>query len=302
MTRRSIVLLMAAGVSLSSAGWASDSATPAAQPAKYLLRYRFQPGQTLRWEVLHQASVRTSIGGNAQTVDTVTRSDKVWRVKDVDSKGLATFDHSVENVEMRRSSPGGATVRYNSRTDQKPPPGFEQAAKSVGKTLVTVQLDGQGKVVKRERHDGAAAGPSSQDAQMTIPLPEEAVPVGHTWSFPYEINVPGSNGIPKKIRLAQRFTLEEVKTDVATIRLVTQILTPVSDPAMEAKLVQYQSAGTVRFDVDAGQILSQQVDIDRHVVGFRGEVSSLHYLTRFTENLQKSPAKVAAKEEKQAAR
>ena len=50
-------------------------------------------------------------------------------------------------------------------------------------------------------------------------------------------------------------------------------------------MIQYESAGVVRFDLDAGQILGQQMDVDKGVVGFRGEASSIHYLTRFTEDL-----------------
>ena len=39
----------------------------------------------------------------------------------------------------------------------------------------------------------------------------------------------------------------------------------------------------MRFDIDAGRVLGQEMDVDKGVVGFRGEASSIHYLTRFTE-------------------
>ena len=54
---------------------------------------------------------------------------------------------------------------------------------------------------------------------------------------------------------------------------------------MESQLLQHESSGTVRFDIDAGRVLGQQVDVDKGVVGFRGEASSIHQLMRFTENL-----------------
>lgn len=291
MAARVGLVLIASALANLGQGAATSAAPETANPAKYTLRYRFRPGETLRWEVVHQASVRTSVGGMSQTVDTVTHSEKVWRIKEVDPQGIATFEHSVENVQMRRSS-GDQTVRYDSRTDTKPPPGFESVAKSLGKTLATVTMDPQGKVLKRQRT--AVPGPSSQDGQMTVPLPAEPIPVGHSWAFPYEIAVSASTGLIKRIRLLQKFTLDEVSSDVAVIRVVTQVLTPVNDPAIEAKLVQYQSAGTIRFDLHEGRVLGQQVDVDRHVVGFRGEVSSLHYLTRFSEKFQPA-ARVAAK-------
>ena len=43
--------------------------------------------------------------------------------------------------------------------------------------------------------------------------------------------------------------------------------------------------GEIKFDVDAGRILSQQMDIDETVIGFNGADSMLKYLARFTEEL-----------------
>ena len=81
--------------------------------------------------------------------------------------------------------------------------------------------------------------------------------------------------------------------DVATISVESQILTPINDPAIEAQLIQRLSAGTIRFDIAAGRVLSQQLDLDRNVIGFSGTASSMHYVTRFTEQLLKNapPAK-----------
>ena len=73
---------------------------------------------------------------------------------------------------------------------------------------------------------------------------------------------------------------------MATIRVVSLVLTPLTDPALEAQAIRYMSSGSVRFDIAAGRVLSQQIDVDRRVVGFRGEVSSLHYVTRFTEQFR----------------
>ena len=128
---------------------------------------------------------------------------------------------------------------------------------------------------------------------MTIPLPEEPVAVGHTWSIPQEIDIPLEGGGVKKVKAVQQFVLEEVKTGVATIRVSTEVLTPITDPAVESQLVQRESAGRVRFDIDEGRVLGQQMDIDKHVVGFRGEASSIHYVNRFSERLVPEPARTA---------
>ena len=54
-----------------------------------------------------------------------------------------------------------------------------------------------------------------------------------------------------------------------------------NNPAIEAQIVQREGSGVVRFDIEAGRIIGQQMDVDKHVVGFRGEASSIHYVTRF---------------------
>ena len=273
----------------------------AAEGEKYALRYKFHPGETLRWEVEHRSNVRTTISGTTQNAETVSNSVKVWRVKDVRPDGSATFEHSVESVDMRQQLSGRAEVRYNSRTDAKPPVGFEDVAKSVGVPLSIVTMNPKGKILERKRREAGKLAnvdfkiPAPNEGCMTIPLPDEVVQVGHTWTTPQDIDIPLQTGGVKKIKAVQRFTLEEVRTGVATIRVATEIITPVTDPAIESQLVQRESAGRVRFDIDAGRIIGQQMDVDKHVVGFRGDASSIHYLNRFSEQIMREPAKTAGK-------
>ena len=287
-------------LAIPAAGGADDAQTADSKPAdskpeaeKYTLRYRFQPGEAIRWEVLQQARVKATVSGTTQTTETVTKSVKLWRVTGVKPDGTATFEHLVESVDMRHKFSGRQEVRYNSLTDEEPPPGYENVAESIGVPLYVVTMDARGQVLNRERKPIKAAAES--DGQMTIPLPEGPVAVGDKWSFPYEIGVPLNGGAVKKVKTLQSFTLQSVKTGVGTIEVATQILSPIHDPAIEAKLIQRESSGTVRFDVDAGRVLGQQMDLDRRVVGFSGDASVLHYLTRFTEELLPAEASTAAR-------
>lgn len=252
---------------------------------QYTLRYKFAPGETVRWEVVHRAKIRTTVSGTTQTAETVSSSVKAWRVTEVAEDGTATFEHAVDSVDMSQKLTGRAEVRYNSQTDKDPPPGFENIAASLGVPLSVVTMDHCGQIVKRQRHEVKGAAKDEGDSQMTIPLPEKAVAVGESWTFPYDVDVPLPNGTVKKVKTQQKFTLAEVTGDIAAIEVATQILTPIHDPAIEAMLIQRESHGTVRFDIDAGRVIGQQMDLDRRVVGFRGEASSLHYVTRFTEDL-----------------
>ncbi len=250
---------------------------------KYTLRYRFQPGETIRWNVSHRNRVRTTVAGETQTAESTSDSVKVWRVTEVKPDRSATFVYSVEQVQMRQLISGRAEVRFDSESDTDPPLGFEQVAAAVGRPISTVTLSDRGEVLKRHRE--LQTTPVENEGDITIPLPEKPVAVGGQWSRPHDVQVRTDAGGVKTIRTRQTFTLENVRHGVATIRVHTSVLTPVRDPAIEAQLTQCAAKGEARFDLDAGRILGQQIDSDKRVVGFRGEASSLHYQTRFSEEL-----------------
>jgi hypothetical protein len=266
----------------------------AGEAEKYTLRYKFHPGETLRWQVEHKSKVRATVSGSTQDTETLSTSVKAWRFADVQPDGSATFEHRVEWVDMRQTLTGRKEVRYDSRTDAKPPAGFEDAAKSVGVPLAIIKIDANGKVLGRQEKTPRAAKGSTKSAPqnegwITIPLPDGPVPVGHKWTLPQDIDVPLPSGTVKKVKAMQQFELQGVKTGVATIRVATEILTPITDPGVESQLVQREISGVVRFDIDEGRILSQQMDIDKHVIGFRGDASSIHYVNRFSERLLPGP-------------
>lgn len=247
----------------------------------YTLRYRFAPGETLCWEVEHRGKITATVSGSTEETEMSSRSLKLWRVEEVKADGSATFVYSVDDADMSQKLPGNPEVTYNSRTDKKAPPGFEDVAKAVGKPLSKITIDARGKVLERKK---MLESPFAENkGELTIPLPEKPVAVGQSWSEPHEIVLPLETGGSKRIQTMQKYTLASVKTGVGVIQVETQILTPVSDPAIEAKLIQHATRGKVRFDIEAGRIISQQTDLDKRVVGFRGASSSLHYLTRFSE-------------------
>jgi hypothetical protein len=51
----------------------------------------------------------------------------------------------------------------------------------------------------------------------------------------------------------------------------------------------------VKFDINAGRIVGQQMDIDKRILGFAGPTSSMQYIMRMEEKLLKKGEKVAAK-------
>ncbi len=258
---------------------------PPEESQKYELKYKFREGETLRWKVEHKAKIRTTVSGTSQTAETESYSVKVWKVQSVGTNtGNMAFEHSVESILMKQRLSGRQEEVYDSTKDEEAPLAFQEVAKSVGVPLSLVAIDPRGRIIKREDRNPQAGG---MESQITLPLPEGPVAVGHSWSVPLEVQVKLESGVVKPIQTRQQFKLEYVTNSVAVIGVETVILSPEGqrDPAIQAQLIQRHTSGKVRFDMERGRVLSQQMSLDKQVVGFRGEASSLHYEMKFSETL-----------------
>lgn len=260
-----------------------------AEAEKHTLRYKFKPGETLRWDIVRRLHIRATVSGDTKTTETVDKSVNAWRVKEVKQDGSAVFEQVVESTDMWQKLSGRDEIRYNSKNDKKPPRGFEDAAKRIGVPLSRISLDSRGKTLHRENLIPNPGG--DPQGQITLPLPEEPIALGHAWIEKHDATIPLETGGTTKIVIQQSYTLESVKNGVATIRMATSILTPVNNPALEAKLIERESKGVIRFDIDAGRVLGEEMEVDKRVVGFRGPDSCLNYVTRFTETLLPEAAK-----------
>lgn len=274
-------------------GWGQGDEGPAQEPTAsptttveeaptYSLRYRFDVGEQVQWRVKHLGTTETTIRGSTQSSQSRSISTKVWQVTNVDADGNITFVHSVANINMWQQVSGRPEVRYDSETDATPPPEYVHAAQTVGVPIATVTIAPSGAVVGRDDDPSPA---SMGLGDIAMPLPEEPARIGQTWHLANEIRVRREDGQVKRIKTRLVYQLTAVKTGVATISVKTEIVTPVNDPKIQSQLVQQITNGEVKFDIDAGRILSRQIDWDETVVGFSGDDSLMKYLARFTEEL-----------------
>ncbi len=262
-----------------------------AEETKVHLQYKFAVGDVIRSKVVHLSTVETKIKGSTQTAQSRSISTKNWKIQEVNADGDATFLHSVENIDMWQKVTDRPEQRYNSEKDDIPPAIYSEAAKSVGIPLAKITVDTMGRLVDREQLGGT---PSSESQILPI-LPAEPVAVGAAWYSPDDITVRAGNGAMKHIKTRQVFRLKSVTAGVATISTETQILTPIDDPMLKVELIQKLTRGTIKFDIEAGRVASQQLDLDETIIGFQGETSVMNYLGRMTEEwIPGQPAKVAA--------
>jgi hypothetical protein len=269
---------------------ADDDATAGDQPT-YDLRYKLSTGDVLRYETEHRASVRTTIDNSTQVAQTQTDSAKLWKVVDVLPSGEIEVMHVVDWVRMVNELPGRGPTEYDSRKDKAPPPGYEDAARAVGVPLSIIRMTPHGQVLRREVKYRATA---DEDGPIVIRLPDEPVAVGATWDQPYDVMVQLKSGGTKSVQTRRHFKLNDVEHGIATISVTYQVLSPIDAP-IESQLVQRLIDGTVRLDIDAGRIVSQEMEIDKRILGFAGPTSSMHYVMHLEEKLVSEPAEVASK-------
>ena len=259
---------------------------------KHLLQYKFKMGEVLRYRVEHSADMRSTIEETSQQVESSSESVKAWKVTDVLPSGEMEFVHVVESVKMSNTVPNRGTTKFDSEKDKTPPVGFEQAARAIGIPLSVIRIRPDGKIVDRqEKHPQPA---SSEDMPITLRLPSEAIAVGEKWDSGYEVDALRKSQTKVKVRTRRVCTLKSVKEGIATIVVEYQILTPIN-AYIESQLVQKMTKGTVRFDMDAGRMVSQQLDADRRVIGFSGKASSMHFVSRMEERLLKPGERLAQK-------
>lgn len=279
---RSVVALLLVGLISAANSARAEQAASAPASGTHLLRYKFALGDVLRYDVRHATNVRTTIDNSTQQAESESESVKVWKVTDVLPNGEMEFLHVVDSVKMTNQVPDRPANVYDSRTDAKPPRGFEQVAQAVGVPLSLVRIAADGTVTHREEKHPQP--PTSPDMPITLQLPKEPIAVGEKWSQPYDVSAQRQSGAKLQVHTRRVCKLRQVKSGVAVIDVEYQILSPV-DPFVRSQLVERLTEGTVRFDLERGRILEQEHNVDKRVLGFAGKASSMHFVARTQERL-----------------
>jgi hypothetical protein len=264
---------------------------PEATPATYDLRYKLKRGDVLRYEVTDRASFNTTIEQSTSAAQTKTVTIKAWKIIDVLPNGNIEFMNVIERVKMINQLPDREAIEYDSERDATPAPGFEDVAQSIGVPLLAVVMTPHGEVIRR---NWKTRGPRAEDnAPIAVRLPDEPIAVGDTWDEPYDVPVALEDQTKKTIQTRRHHKLLDVANGIARIEVSYQVLSPI-DAFIEYQLVQRLMHGEVRFDIKAGRVVSQQMEIDKRILGFAGPTSSTHYVMQMEEKLLKQEPKVAA--------
>ena len=218
-----------------------------------------------------------------QASEARTLSEKVWKVTGVNPQGDMTFEYRIQHVEMTQNTGDEKEIRYDSRKDKTPPPIYKKVAESLGKTMSTVVVNSRGQILSRSDNKDA---PDLGMGDLVLPLPEEALAIGGSWSVPRDTRVKLPDGTHKTIKIREQYELKKVQSGVATISIRSQPITPLDGPEVESQVMQQLSNGELKFDIDAGKLISKELNWDDSVVGFSGAESQLKYTARYREDVK----------------
>ena len=248
----------------------------------YRLRYKLRPAEMLRYEVTHVAKTKTRIRGSEEVSQVHTISNRHWQVKTAEPNSM-TFDHVLDSVEMTQQQGDAEEIRWDSRGGDPAPDVFGKVAEQIGQTLSTISIDARGQ--ETARTDGEITKASLGMGSLTLVFPERPIAIGDSWSIHREIKTRTQDGKILPVKIREKYTLQKVKTGVATLAIQSDPLTPIKDESVRSQVVQQLSNGAIRFDIDNGRMLSKQIDWDETVVGFQGANSLMEYRARLTEEL-----------------
>jgi len=249
-------------------------------PRRPLLRYRFKKGEVLRWCVLHTLDMKNIIGGKEENIETRTRSTKIWKTLDVDATGTATFEYRVEDIDTFRAQTGLHDASFNSRRDQIIPPEFNNLEGKIDVPLAHIRIGTRGQTTRRpllEYHHRDLS-----ENRIVIPLPDDPIEIGSSWSEPTQVYLPQPNQTTKRVRIRNEFTLDSIHSGLAMIKFATITFTPLTEKE-KTQLFDIFTVGTMELDLDAGHFIRQESTIDELVVGFHGPSDSIRYISRVTE-------------------
>lgn len=301
--RRSLVVTtLALLVGICGGSPRADEATQPGAGTKYRLAYKFLPNDVLRYHVV-QNSVMTVLFNQAKQIDRHhAETTRNLRVVSVDATGSAEVEVIITHVYLKAQRGENESDEFDSQDPDTRATKYEKYKAiydSIGQPQARLTLSAAGKVLKFTslgQFKDAGADTEMVKGVLTH-FPEQPVAVGDRWSEEYEVDVKVDQSLKQKVTMLRKFRLAAVEKNVARIEVKTGALTPLTDPTIEAQLIQREFTGTIELDLDRGVIVSRKHHVDKAVVNAFGEQSSLQAVSNYEEKLlPQTAAKTTARQ------
>jgi hypothetical protein len=262
---------------------------PAPATAQEPLRWKFEQGEKLNYEMIQDMTVSMQggpMGGQLET-KMIQHMDMTWDIQEVNDAGDATIRQKFNRVKMEMKSPFGG-FEYDSASEEAPAglaatiaPMYK--AMTEGEFVITMSDRGEVKDVKipeevvkaiQQSPGAAAMGELATDegfkkmiSQGALQLPEEAPQPGQKWSTKMEVKNPmvGTQTVETTYQYEGTKEVDDATYALIRPQLAMAFGEP-AQPGVQMKIGEQSSDGEILFNVEEGRLhtstLNQNVTID----------------------------------------
>lgn len=286
MTR--LLSLVTLGFALAALSATSLAEQPSDAP-RYHLRYQFQPGQLVRYQVTMNDDYHLQLGAASDEPYSHQESTKRYLVKSVQPDGSAVLELAIESVQIEIHQ-NDETFKFDTREGQESEqPAFLALAGLVGRPHLQLTVSPRGSVSQVKplvAQDQVSQDPEEAAYDVLLELPEEPLAVGDSWKkdLDTEIQIPNSQ-LRRPVKIQRRYTLKGVDAHIATISMRTSVLTVIEDPEEEMQLIRRLPAGDIVLDLNRGLLVSKSFSQDNTVTGFQQGPSAMTFKQLHVEKL-----------------
>jgi hypothetical protein len=277
MMRRLAVLTVA--VTLASAALAQP-------PAPAAPRFKWEPGKVHTYRVVEHTAVQETtldektnqpVTGEVKTSLTLVRK---WTVKDVDKTGVATLEMSITEMKREIRQSDGSVVKVDSTN----PADAKTMAEYLNTPIVTVRIDGQGKLIEAKDTKGNNAALLQAELPFRLVLPDAAPPAGKVWDRPFEVVLDPPQGVGQKYGFGQKYTSKGEKDGLLIVGVETSLTATPKLVNEQVPLVRFQRTGDVYFNVAGGKYHAARLKVKKELVNHQGEGTKYVYESVYSED------------------
>lgn len=253
----------------------------AAAPAAEVLRWKFKPGETLKFSV-EQKVVMSTKQAEIERKSTRTHTlDFTWKVLSVDASGEAEITHRIERIRLKSEEPPLAAFDFDSASTGPPQPGFEGPTRELKSQVgaeFTFRMKPDGEItdiklseetlkhLRETAPEGAAEAITEKSIKDSLiqasppAFPQEAIEPGKTWSAkPARVPLPFAVLVMDKTYTYQGSDARSPNLQLVGIEISAKT-EPIENADIKAAIRKQEGKGALTLDSEAGKVVSVRMN------------------------------------------
>ena len=253
------------------------AAVPSTAVGQDDLRWKFQSGETLKYQVQQKMQTEMSVGGQKINTNMQQSMDMSWKVADVSPTGMASVSQTVDRVQMKMEGGPFGSLQFDTSSSEVPTNPIVKAMSEVFRKIVgqefRMTMNPTGKVEKVEvpaqllqaLNSAGASNALNEDTlkqmmeQSSVLLPATAVTAGQSWESSQQIQLPFGE---MKVASLMTYAGRDASTGMARINMKPTItVSPKEGSPLQLTMKKSEGTGQVLFDPAKGRIVRSDLDL-----------------------------------------